>query len=164
MIGIDAEIEKAQTALVKVIPTLTAYGRANLNEREGIGTVPEVLVSGTNQYKDVLIDSSIAGLCFFIQENDIDISGGTETTSDVSIYFAVNLKKLYPSVSERATEYLHRDILNALKYGKFEPTSITSGRESFSAFAPEFVKIGDNMQPYYLCKVATEIEYNINQC
>jgi len=164
MIGIDAEIEKAKAELVKNIPTLTTYGRANLNERDEIGIVPEVLIYGTNEYKDVLIDTSIDGLCFFVQENDIDISNRTYNNVEVSIYFAVNLKKLYPTVQERATEYLHRDILNSLRDGKFEVTSITRGRSSFSDFAAEFVKIGDNMQPYYLCKVSTEIEYNINKC
>ena len=163
MIGIDSKIEIAKARILNKLPKLTAYGRAIVNEREN-GSIPEVLVDGTNQYKDVLLDSSIPGQFFFTVDNDETVVDGRINTSTVNMYFAVNLVKLYPSVQERATEYLHRDIQNALKNTKFAVTGIVRNRESFSDFADEYVKIGDNMQPYYLCKFITEIEYNINEC
>lgn len=163
MIGIDNLIDGLKTKLTAKIAGLTAYGRAYKNERED-GVIPEIQTAGTQEYKEVLIDTGITGLCFFIVENDYEVSDGTMNTTDVDLYFAVNLKLLYPTVSERATEYLHQDVQNILKYSRFNLQSITSGRESFDDFADEYIKIGDNMQPYYLCKFSTEIEYNINEC
>lgn len=164
MIGIDKQIEKAKVQILKKIPSLTGYGRAYLNLRDEIGVIPEVLTEGTKQYKEVLMNTSIDGLCFFVVESDYTVTGNTYNTVNVGLYFAVNLVKLYPTITERAIEYLHRDVQNALKHGKFNVTNITMGREAFSGFADSFVKIGDNMQPYYLCKFTTTIEYNINEC
>lgn len=164
MIGVDAKIEELKDLFNSHFTAIennsyTSYGRAFLNTRDG-GIIPEVLVSGNN-YKDVLLDSKIDGLSFFIVDNNVTAIDDIDMETNVDIYFAVNLKTLYPSVSERAVEYLHRDVLEIISDSEFDIVSYTSGEEAFSEFA--LVKAGDNMQPYYLVKFSTKIEFQINE-
>lgn len=162
MIGIDAKIETLRTAFVRDLwktYDYTAYHRAFLNERDE-KVVPEILSSG-NEYIEVQLNDNIAGLSFFVVQNDYTAKTQTQMSGTVNIYFAVNLKTLYPLISERALEYLHRDVLEIIKYSSFMITGITTGRDAFSDFD---IQIGDNMQPFYLVKFATELEWNINQC
>jgi hypothetical protein len=163
MIGIDKNIDDLRAKIAAKFVGLTAYGRAYNNLRK-VGVIPEIMISGTHKYKDVLLDTGIIGTSFMIVDNDYTISNAVVNTTQVDLYFAVNLTKLYPSVTERATEYLHRDVQEIVRYSRFDMSAITSGREAFSDFAETLVKVGDNMQPYYLCKFRIEIEYNINEC
>ena len=166
MIGIDAKIESLQAQFNSKLftsivgNTYTAYGRAFLNEREE-GTVPEILYDGEVDYKEVLIDTGVDGQSFFVVENDDVAITPFDYETPVSIYFAVNLKILYPAVTERAVEYLHRDVLEILNSSPFDIQKFTKGREAFSDFE---VKIGDNMHPFYLCKFSTLVQWNINEC
>jgi len=162
MIGIDLQIDKLKTKLAAkfaAITTYVAYGRAYKNNKEA-GVIPEVLTGV--QYKDVLLDTKIAGLSFCIVENDYDPLSPTQLKNEVSLYFAVNLDTMYPLVTERAVEYLHRDVLEVIQSSRFEHINLTSGLESFGDF--DLVKDSDNYQPNYLCKFSLEIEYNINEC
>lgn len=162
MIGIDLQIEKLKTKLATkftAITTYTAHGRAYKNSKEE-GVIPEILTG--EQYSDVLLDTKIAGLSFCIVENDYAPLSATQWKNEVSLYFAVNLDKMYPLVTERAVEYLHRDVLEVIQSSRFEHTNLTSGLESFDDF--DLVKDSDNYQPNYLCKFKLEIEYNINDC
>lgn len=166
MIGVDKHINEANTKLLSKLTGLTGYGRAYIVVKDNQGneqTVPEYLVSGTSQYKSVTPDNKLKGSFFFVVRNDYAIEDDSYVnTVQVDIFFSVNLKKMYPNVSERAIEYLHKDVLNELKYTKFNVNAINSGLESHSEF--DYVKNGDNLQPYYLCRFETTIEYNINEC
>jgi hypothetical protein len=142
---------------------IRAYGRAFVNDDERNGRivkVPEIMIIGKKHYLDTLLNSKITGLSFFVAEDDLDNSSATYLTTNVDIYFAVNLKKLYPIPEERAVEYLHRDVLNLLDGTKFNNTKVVV-KDPFSEFDPE---IGDNMQPFYLVRFETKIEYSINEC
>ena len=161
MIGIDSIIETLRLQFVSKLwtsyPTYSAKGRAFLNVRDG-RIVPEVLVTG-NEYQEVMLDDTLPAHSFFVV-GDVYNVDRSAVSCDVDIYFAVNLKTVYPSVTERAVEYVHRDILKELNYGIFKTTKITTGREAFKEFD---VAIGDNMQPFYLVKFSTVIG-NVNIC
>ena len=164
MIGLDAVIETQRLSFVANLfkgTTYAAYHRAFANVRDG-QTVPEIQTASTNRYKEVLLNSKIAGLSFFMVRPDIEVLGGGLFKADVDIYWAVNLDTLYASVTERAVEYLHRDISEELKHGRFELTGLITGLDAFSEFG--FVKIQDNMEPRYLAKFMTTVEYQYNEC
>ena len=67
------------------------------------GVIPEWFNPDSDEYEDVLLDDTKDSISFF----DVDSSEEYDSRfkSKVKICFAVNLKTLYPSVSERATEY-----------------------------------------------------------
>lgn len=168
MIGLDAEIERLRAALkTKLFPdvvsnTYASFGRAFIVEKDDVKT-PKLQIAGTLKYQDVLPDRKIDGHSFFLPEPDLEPLGGMMVKATVGIYFAVSLKKLYPSVSERAVEYLKRDVVIIIEdYGfilKKEVGGIVEGSKAFEEFVD--TKITDNMQPHYLVKFNTEVEYNL---
>ncbi len=164
MIGLDKEIDSLRASIQSRLTSVNgyiSYGRAYLNKRrEPDRTVPEVLIAGSTEYKEVLLDSGITGLSFIVADDDYESIGATQLKTDVDIYFAVNLKKMYPLVTERAVEYLHRDVLKILNGTKFSHQGVVL-KDPFSEFS---MKIGDNMQPFYLVRFETEIEFNVKQC
>ena len=82
--------------------------------------------------------------------------------TNFSIYFAVNLSKLYTdetAAGERATEYLHEDILLQINKVEFTTLKIATGYESFEKFKLSNYK--DNLQPFYLCRFDLNGSYPI---
>ena len=166
MIGIDAKIDALNTTFntklftAIIDNTYDSKGRAFVNLRDGL-PIPEIQTKSTTEYLDVLLNDGIDGLSFFVVDSHRDnlTNYGSIYTTKVTIYFAVNLDVLYPSISERATEYLHRDVLRYIKGSEFLVESVITGLDAFSDF--DFVKPGDNMEPFYLVAFNTKIEYNI---
>lgn len=152
MIGIDGKIEQCRTLFEQNLFTdydFDWFGRAFLNERDG-NVIPEIWNTDTNKYQEVLLDTKKAGTAFFIVG---DYDGGTLLTAPVTMYISVNLETLYSSVSERALEYLHKDLLHVLRAVPFHGVKIVPGREAYSDFK---VKDTDDMQPFYLMKITME--------
>lgn len=161
MIGIDAKIETVKALFTSKLYTTynyDSYGRAFVNLRDG-KEIPEILDSG-NEYKEVLLDSAIDVLSFFVVDDTYTVQGNSDSVETrVNIYFAANLGVVYSTITERAVEYLHRDVLKILHNTPFDTVEIVQGRKAFSEFD---IEIGDNMQPYYLAKFITEVRFNIN--
>ena len=159
MIGIDAKIERVRTLFEQELfldYSYNSYGRAFINERDG-KKIPERYVSD-NEYQEVLLNDRVACTSFFSVENDYTVDRNL-LSGTVNIYFSCNLSTVYPSVSERAVEYLHRDVSAILKRESFELTGITSGADAFSDF-----DFSDNMQPFYLVRFKTETSWLIGEC
>ena len=164
-IGLDKIIEAERVKFAANLFdgfTYTAYHRAFLNKKIR-GIVPEIQVAGTEKYKEVLLNTRVDAHSFFVVRPDIEIEGGGLFRAKVDIYFAVNLDTLYTSaVTERAVEYLHRDVSAQLIRGRFVLVHLVTGLDAFDEFS--LVKGGDNMEPFYLAKFETEIEYQYNEC
>lgn len=156
MKGIDIQIEKQRlifSTYVWLTNSCSWYGRCQVNHREGKDH-PEVYVSG-NEYRDVLLDDTKDAISFFNVLPERTINKAT-----VDIYFAVNLKKLYPLITERATEYVLSEILEWINKGNaFTVESITDGYEAWRTFG--LVKKEDNMHPFYLFKIRTIVNYDL---
>lgn len=156
MKGIDVPIEKQRLIFNDHLWTgfnCSWNGRCQVNYRDE-KTVPEVLVSGSD-YKDVLLDDSKDAISFFYVQPERTIDEAT-----VEIYFAVKLPTLYPLVTERATEYALLDAIDKVKRGSlFSVTGIVDGYESWRTFG--MVKKEDNMQPFYLFKLITKLQYSL---
>ena len=160
-IGIDIPINVTRQAFEDNLWTTkdyTAYGRAYRNETKD-GMVPEYHVDGKITYKDVLLNRKLDAISFF------DIVPGTgisEHFAIVDIYFAVNLAKLYPLLTNRATEQAIADVMTVLYRTAFRIQGTERGLSSFQPWA--LVNPDHNLQPYFLFKISTEVMYQFTDC
>jgi hypothetical protein len=162
MKGIDVVIESLRTLFENnlwISNNTIYYGRIFRNIRED-GTHPEFFNTTTKDYEDVLLDDNKDAICFFDVQPSEDYTAQFEST--VWICFAVNLKALYPAVAERATEYAHEDVLNYIKKarGGWDITGLVRGLPAFDEY--ELLKNTDSMNPFYLFRFETNINYPIN--
>jgi len=157
MIGIDRKIDLLATYLktkLFVGKLYTANGRAFINVRDG-RKIPEILSSG-NEYQEVKLDDRLDVQSFCIVLDDYKVNN-EYIDAKVDIYFKVNLKVCYPTITERAIEYAHRDVLHALRYSEFNANGIT---QNWGIFEDTF----DNMSPDYLFKVSTNVGCMVGEC
>jgi hypothetical protein len=169
MIGLDAKIDIVKTRFQSKLftgitgNTYVSYGRAFITKRkdkEGrVIDVPELQLPSGVKYYEVLQNRNIDGHSFFLAESKIEVIASDLLRTKVEIYFSVNLDILYPTIAERAVEYLHRDVLKILDDYSFELKDIDP-ENAFKRFG--FIKETDNMEPYYLVRFDTEIEYRQN--
>jgi hypothetical protein len=106
-------------------------------------------------------------LSFFVIENPYSAMGDSRTFDALcSLYFAVNTDKIYSSVVERQTEYIVRDIVNALVRTNFnyseETDAVAVGQDAFSDF--DLVKDGDDMRPFLLLRFRGRVKFQYNNC
>ena len=159
--GIDILIEKAKTRLSsKLFLTNDCdwFGRIHRNVKQG-ETIPERFISGKNDL-DVLLNDTKDLTCFFDVQPAENYSN--VFNSEVWVCFSVNLAKLYPTVTtERATEYVHEDVINELKkVGGWKVTGLVRGLPAFSEYSK--VKESDNRHPFYLFRINCDVKYPIN--
>ena len=159
--GIDITIERLITRFEDNLFTDKScdwFGRIHRNQRDE-GIVPERWISQKN-YKDTLLNDKVDLTCFFDVQPNETYQGYYK--SDVWICFSVNLLNLYPLISRNeATETLHESVLTQIeKIGGVSVTGLVRGLPAFSDYAR--VKDSDNLSPYYLFRVNTEIKYPIN--
>jgi len=172
MIGIDAKIETLRARFASKLfadvvgNTYASYGRAFITKRRdkdgNVVDIPELQISSTTKYQEVLPNRKIDGHSFFIVQEEREPLGGSNFKSKVEIYFSINLDTLYPNVTERAVEYLHRDVVKELNNYSFDIIEYVSDLKAFERFG--LVKETDNIEPWYLVRFDTEIEYNLNEC
>jgi len=164
MIGIDKEIEELRGHFETNLwdgNSVVFYGRIFRNIKNG-GIIPQRFIA-PKDYKDVLSTDKYDAISFFdVQPNEDNTN---QFKSDVWIQFAVNLAELYPdetAAGERATEYAHRDAVNAIKqkWGTKSVTGLVRGITAFDDYTG--VKPQDDYQPLYIFRINTEKKYNIN--
>jgi len=157
-VGIDSPIQALQAQFLAhlfVGKTYSSYGRAFLNERNGV--IPEVYLEA-NEYEEVLQDDTKDALSFFTVDplEDIEMMNAK---ARVNIYFFVNLATLF-SYSHRAVEEVHILILKEITRSPFQVTRLVTGHESVKDFAIERPELMD-MQPYYCFKFECSITYKL---
>jgi hypothetical protein len=159
--GVDILIDSLVTKFISELwngKTNTFRGRIQRVDKDG-RVVPMWYNPTTKDYEDVLLSDKVDSTCFFdvqpIEEYD------NRFIADVWICFAINLKRLYPLISERATEYAHEDVLKIIKKkSSFKPTGLVRGLDAFSDY--ELVKESDNMNQFYLFRWNTTVKYPQN--
>lgn len=163
-VGVDVKIEALRARFAAKLftdidgNTYASLGRSFIvNDVEG--NTPKLQTASTTEYVDVLPNDNINGHSFFLVDPEV-LKSEDGYTATVGIYFAVDLDVLYPAVTERAVEYLHRDVIKQIDNYSFEVTQIVTGIEAFSDF--ELTKDSDNLEPWYLVRFDTEIEYKLN--
>ncbi|UXO94051.1 tail terminator protein [Pseudanabaena phage Pan5] len=124
---------------------------------------------GSNEYKEVYWDDTLSALSFFGLSGPADFNTGTMTTG-VHLVFFVNLQKLYPSISHRADEEVHKDVLSVIGKGMHGHTltDITYWIENVLREYPGSRR--DNrlayvdMHPIHCFRLNFSLNYNINNC
>lgn len=164
MKGIDVRIEDLRSYFESKLWTAndtTYYGRIYRNIKED-GILPQNF-DGSIDYLDTLTTDKKDAICFFDVQPSEDYDN--QFTATVWIQFAVNLEKLYPTetaAGERATEYAHHDVIQAIKK-KWSVDSITGLVRGIAAFDDYvLVKPSDDYQPFYIFRIETEIKYPLN--
>lgn len=162
MIGVDIPINKLLLLFNEKLwadNTNDYNGRVYINQKDG-RVIPEVY-NTNDDYKEVLLNDNVDSTIFFDVLNERKFIGNSNCRVEVDIYFSINLKNIYPTINNRATEYAYRDVLDIINLSSFKYKSLTSGFEAFDKFDYDKASI-DNMQPYHLFKIKTELTYNIN--
>lgn len=167
MTGIDVPIKKLTDAFTASLwPTVTNKqfnGRCFRNERNS-EVIPEVLISGTNDYREVLFDDKLNALCFFDADDTIE-NVNDEPIQEVRLIFAVNLKAIYPTLAYRATEEVHKAVLDIIKRNgqmQFQLQRIETGLSAYGNLSTERLK-SYNMQPWYTFAIVMNIIHSY-QC
>ena len=136
------------------------YGRIQRNNING-KVYPQVLITGTNSYKEVLKDSSKDAQCFFGVQPE-PANAKDILTSDVWLCFMVNLSKLYPLLTRsEAQDQVQRDVIELLMSGQFEITGF-SGYEGFTGYdwgEDQTIQAKADMSPHYLFKYTLQATY-----
>ena len=163
-VGIDKQIQKLQLMFFDRLwnsPLVyDSYGRSYQVDEDGENAEVAAFTGG-NDYEKLKGNDNVDALSFFVANSGVEIGVGLYQ-STVQIYFFVNLATCYDSITNRADENAHREVLNILRlhpYG-FKPLGITWGG-NISNF-----KITDNMQPYHVFMISAELNYNsiLNSC
>ena len=158
--GIDIPIEELISKFTSNLWTGfdTIYrGRIQRNERDG-DVIPEWFNPDTNEYEDILLNDKVDATVFVDVQPEEDYT--SRFSANVAICFAINIKTLYPSVTERATEYAHADAMSVIKKTKFKPNKLIRGLDAFKDY--KLVKQTDNMNQFYLFKIEATIVYPQN--
>lgn len=162
--GIDVSIQEVQKKLYDNLTqlwgiNLDGYGRCYPYIRDNYKVIE--YYSGSNEYKNLVYAEQ--NKFFFTAENDLTRTGNNFYTTNISLYFILNVNEIYPLVNHRADEEVRIDVLNVLNStGKVQVTSVTTEiNRIFNRFEYEN---RDDMQPYHCFKIDMDfLEFNIEQ-
>lgn len=173
-VGIDWYIQKIQTRLHDGLVAIwnnaadfECYGRAYRNKTDD-GYKAEVFNSPKkpNQYIDVYWDNILSAISFFgVGETKLEIMA----VADIHLVMFVNLEKIKGSITHRADEEIHQDVLSVLgpNIHGFKPTSVITGienvlREYNGSIRDEQLKFID-MHPIHCFRISGKLTYDINK-
>jgi hypothetical protein len=167
-IGIDFRIVEIQSKIYKYLTEKRSWDKYNCYDRAYINTknnqiIPEVYV-GNKEYNEVLLNDKINALTYFIVNESRTYDKGFRTT--ISLIFEGNLSRLYPAITHRADEELHKDLFNALyfAFNGGEIKQLITGIDNvykefnFSTIAKEKINT-HNIGSYHVCRIDFEIIY-----
>ena len=177
-VGIDILIKRFQTHLHSRLittwalnvddPLYRCYGRCYRNQSKENGYIAENY-EGENNYKEVYWDDALKAISFFGTAVRTENESGQHVTN-VHLVFFLNLALLKPSITHRADEEVHKDVLNVI--GKslhgFQVDSIETGIENVLREYPgsrrdDRLKYVD-MHPVHCFRINLSVSYNINNC
>lgn len=179
-VGIDAEIKRFQTDLHNSLmekwgldvnvaaenKLYQCYGRCYRNKKDN-GYIAEVF-DGGKDYKDAYWDDSLRAISFFGISNSIRHE--LVEKAEVHLVFFVDLKKLKPTLVNRADEEVRLDVLNAVadSPGSFVYTSMDLWLENVlkeypGTYRDERLKTVD-MQPRHCFRLNFTLLYDKNNC
>lgn len=169
-IGIDYVICQIQSKIYSYLTekkgwtSYNSYDRAyiNYNDKQ---IIPEIYV-GNGEYIDALMNDKIKAMTYFIVEDNRSYSNDKNGfNANISLIFQGNIKSLYPSITHRADEELHKELFNSLKYAynsaviESLKTGVDNVYSSFNFDESFKEKIKNhNIGKYHVCR----LDFNIN--
>jgi hypothetical protein len=119
--GIDVVIDEIQTRLSTAISWTNFNSYPRIYKEEIDGKVMPMLYTGSKEYQDVFTNDGINGSLFFYPEDTRGaINNGYFNDVTLSMIVQLDLGTLYPTITHRADEEAHNDIL--LELAKISPT------------------------------------------
>lgn len=165
-IGLDFIIDKIQR---KLYDKLSAFWKINLDAYPRCYVLEDLEEKRTiehyvskNEYSGNLIVSE-SNKFFFTAEDSQKRVNPSQFKTKISLYFILDLKKIYPDNPERCDTEVLADVIKVLDHSpginrEFE--IITDYSDVFSSFFYEF----DNIQPYYCFRIDMETQpYSIDK-
>ena len=154
-IGIDAKLHKIQTKLYDKLTakwgvTLEGYPRCYVIDRDGVKTIEHFVKA--NEYSGNLIVAEQSKF-FFVADNDHSKQDNLLYQTDVSLYFIVDVTKIYPDIKHRCDNEVLADVMKVLGVcpGMLQKRKIVVDfKKVFQGYKAETEK---NMQPYYCFRV-----------
>lgn len=129
------------------------YHRAYRNETNS-SEIWEVFTS-VNDYKEVLYDDTFLATSFFVVSNNVNVSLSGKETTDISIVFQLDLNKLYPTISHRADEEAHREVMNILLDNPIgaKISRLTKGIKNVYTELGYGANKFDDLQPFHVFRI-----------
>lgn len=172
--GIDTTIDAIQNKMYSYLSgqwsNYQSYHRAYINPRAN-GTIFE-FYTGNREYTDLLYNDKFDVTSFFVADNNrsFDINNGT-FTQKISIIFQAHIQKLYPTITHRADEEMHKDIFIAIKktgYDSYIKSIVTGVDNVFNDLnipgeIKDKVSIHD-MSNFHIVKLDLEIPFRFSNC
>ena len=162
-VGVDKAIDRIQTYVYDNWATVDFdfYGRVYKHEVNG--RVLPLFYTSLRNYKEVLLNDNLDGICFFNVSDSEQVSENGDVTSDCDIMFSINLSNLKGDTN-RMDEEIKQELLETLYRfkGIFNIKEVIKGLESVYS---EFNGVSDyfkNLQPYLHLRIKGEILYNFN--
>lgn len=164
-VGIDRPIQVIQQMLIANLWTdfnCSFNHRIFRNERNG-KIIPEVFIDSSNDYKEVKFDDRYDVLSWFDVSDRTSSIDGTQINQEVGIFFAVNIKKLYPAIAHRAVEEVHRDVLAQIRKRPMicEVIGLSTGKAAYGDLDTDGL-VKYNMQPWHTFRYNCNIKYTFN--
>jgi len=164
--GIDAPIQDVQEIFIDELWADVSSSKKQFNGRVfgnliNESLTPEVHVSGTNDYKAVKFNDKLSVLSWFDVNDETESFDAGQVVHNVGIFFAVNLKDLYPDLSHRAVEEAHGAVIKLLD--KAEVKGIVTGAKAYGDFDIKNLK-HPNMHPWHIFRIDYTMKYSLLTC
>jgi len=123
---------------------------------------PHLYVDG-REYNEVKYNDKYDSTIFFDVEPEETLLSTGYSEANVNIIVAVNLGKIYGN-NTRAVESAHYDVLSIVQSSYFRNVNaLVKGLEAYNDYdLTDDQNYRFNLQPVYLFKIETTIEYNVN--
>jgi hypothetical protein len=164
--GIDRPIQEMQQLFINNLWTSITdkqyYHRVFRNENKSGNLTPQVFIDNTNDYRDVIFNDSLSALSWFDVAPETTSADAEQYTQGVGVFFAVNLKKLYPTLSHRAVEESHAEVrrILMLRASEFKIEGISTGEAAYGDF--QSVLNGLDMQPWHVFRFNCNVSFTLN--
>lgn len=165
--GIDRPIQEMQQLFIDKLWTNIDASKKEFNHRvfrnvRNGDLIPEVY-DGSNEYKEVKFNDNLDVLSWFDVDDSTNSINGEQVNQNVGVFFAVNLKKLYPLLSHRAVEESHVAVRKVLKLrsSEFEITGLVTGLAAYGDFNTDNLKHPD-MQPWHVFRFNCNVSFTLN--
>lgn len=166
-IGIDYPIQIVQKSFIDELWLDVDDSKKQFNARvfrnyDKDGNIYPEIYLDNGDYKKVRFNDNLDVLSWFdVPDTPTSFDSGYET-SIVGIFFAVNIEKLYPGLSHRAVEEVHRDVLNVLDITNVQD-GIIKGGPAFGDFNTNLDSLkGFNVQPWHVFRINYLMSYTTN--
>ena len=167
-VGIDFQIQAMQNLFINKLWTDVSAPKKQFNHRvfknEKNGEVyPALFNDSTNDYKNVIFNDRLSVLSWFDVVDSTNSFNSNQATQTVGVFFAVNLKDIYPNLSHRAVEEAHRDALSILSMrpSNFVITELISNKDAYGDFSVDNLK-AFNMQPWHVFRYNCNVGFTFN--